>query len=79
MKNGSIEYPGLVGKVIKQVRFADDEEFTALVMEFTDNTHVCFRLHAPIALKMQPEIATLKNGNISSWRRLRSRPTGKCA
>ena len=38
---------------MRQVRFANDEEFTALVMEFEDNTLVSFRLKARIGLLME--------------------------
>jgi hypothetical protein len=79
MKNASVEYPELVGKVVKQVRFANDEEFVALVIEFKDNTHVSFHLESRIGLKMQPEIARLNDGNITAWKKLKSRSTGRFA
>jgi hypothetical protein len=79
MKNASVEYPELVGKVVKQVRFANDDEFTALVIEFNDETHVSFHLESKISLKMQPEISTLKGGNIAAWKKLKSRSTGRFA
>ena len=79
MKNASVEYPELVDKVVKQVRFANDKEFTALVIEFRDNTHVSFHLESKISLKMQPEIARLKGGNITAWKKLKSRSTGRFA
>jgi hypothetical protein len=69
-----IEYPELRGKIIKQVRFANDEEFTALVMEFEDNTLVSFRLKARIFLLMEPELSTLEDGDIVKWKRLKRRP-----
>lgn len=73
-KGEGIEYPELTGKIIRQVRFANDEEFTALVMEFEDNTLVSFRLKARIGLLMEPELSTLKDGDIVKWLRLKSRP-----
>jgi hypothetical protein len=79
MKNASIEYPELVGKVVKQVRFANDEEFTALVIEFKDDTHASFHLESKISLKMQSEISRLKGGNITAWKKLKSRSTGRFA
>ncbi len=72
-KGEGIEYPELRGKIIKQVRFANDE-FTALVMEFEDNTLVSFRLKARISLLMEPELSTLKDGDIVKWKRLKRRP-----
>jgi len=79
MKSGSVEYPALAGKVIKQVRFASDEEYTALAIEFKDDTHVSFRLQSRIELQMQPEIAKIKDGNITAWRKLKSRSTRRRA
>jgi hypothetical protein len=68
----SCEYPALKGKVVRQVRFANDEEFTVLVIEFEDNTHVSFRLKATIELSMEPEISTLRSGNIVNWKKLKA-------
>lgn len=73
-KPGSVEYPALKGKVVRQVRFANDEDFTALVIEFEDNTHASFRLKAAIDLLMEPEVSTLKGGNIVKWKKLEARP-----
>jgi len=68
-----LEYPSLKGKVIKQVRFTqEDEEFTAVVLEFDDDTHVSFALKANIALAMEPEISKLKNGDIVNWRKVKA-------
>ncbi len=72
-KAEGVEYPALRGKVVRQVRFANDEDFTALTMEFEDNTHVSFRLKTSIALSMEPELSTLKDGNIVGWKRLKTR------
>jgi hypothetical protein len=64
----------LSGKIIRQVRFANDEEFTALVMEFEDNTLLNFRSKARIALLMEPELSTLKYGDLVKWMRLKRHP-----
>lgn len=69
-----VEYPALKGKTIRQVRFAEeDEQFTALVLEFEDNTHVSFLLKTTITLAMEPEISSLKRGKIVNWRKLKPR------
>jgi hypothetical protein len=73
----SVEYPALKGKVVRQVRFTNDEDFTALVIEFKDNTLVSFRLKASIALSMEPELSSLKGGDIVSWRKLKTRSLRK--
>ena len=73
-KGETVEYPALKGKVVRQVRFADDEEFTALVIEFEDNTHVSFRMKGEIGLLMEPEISMLKRGNIVNWKKLKAQP-----
>ena len=70
----AIEYPALKGKIIRQVRFSNDEEFTAIVIEFEDDTITSFRLTASIALSMPPEIAILRAGNIVGWRKLKTCP-----
>ena len=73
-KNGqSVEYPALKGKVVKQARFSNDEDFTALVIEFKDSTLVSFRLKASIGLSMEPELSTAKDGDIVRWRKLKTR------
>lgn len=76
-KSQSVEYPTLKGKVVRQVRFTNDEDFTALVIEFKDNTLVSFRLKASIALSMEPELSSLKGGDIVSWRKLKTRSLRK--
>ena len=69
-----VEYPALRGKIIRQVRFAEeDEHFTALILEFEDNTHVSFLLRTTITLAMEPEISSLEGGNIVNWRKLKRR------
>ena len=77
-KAESVEYPALKGKIVKQVRFANDEDFTALIIEFDDNTHVSFRLKAAIDFLMEPEISTLKGGDIVSRKKLEAQSVKKC-
>jgi len=73
-KPANVEYPALKGKVVRQLRFANDEDFTVLVIEFEDNTHVSFRLKATIELSIKPEISTLRSGNIVNWKKLKAQP-----
>ena len=75
-KAEGVEYPTLKGKTVKQVRFSNDEEFCAIVIEFddNDNTLVSFRLKANIALSMEPELSITKGGNIINWKILKARP-----
>src|ERR1700749_3203266 len=61
---GELEYPSLIGKVIRQVRFANDEDHTALTIEFDDSTLVSFRFKASIAFSIDPELSTVRGGNI---------------
>ncbi|HWR14742.1 MAG TPA: hypothetical protein VN577_07925 [Terriglobales bacterium] len=69
-----VEYPALGGKVVQQVRFVNNEDYTALTIEFDDDTLVSFRFKASIALSAAPELSALKGGDIVSWKELRSRP-----
>jgi len=69
-----VEYPALTGKVIRQVRFVNDEDYTALTIEFDDSTLVSFRFKASIAFSIDPELSTVKGGNIVKWRELKTRP-----
>jgi hypothetical protein len=69
-----VEYPALTGKVIRQVRFVNDEDYTALTIEFDDSTLVSFRFKASIAFSIDPELSTVKGGNIVRWRELKTRP-----
>jgi hypothetical protein len=73
-KGEGTEYPGLRGKVIKQVRFVNDDNYTALNLEFEDNTLASFRLNAKISLALPPEIAKLKAGDLVGWKKLKTRP-----
>jgi hypothetical protein len=69
-----VEYPALKGKVISQVRFTNDDDFTALIVDFEDQTHVSFRFKADMTLSMEPEISILQVGNIVNWRELKAQP-----
>lgn len=71
-KGEGTEYPDLRGKVIKQVRFVNDDNYTALNLEFEDNTLASFRLTAKIALSLPPEIARLKDGDLVGWKKLKA-------
>lgn len=62
------------GKVIKQVKFVNDENYTALNLEFEDSTLASFRLNAKIALSLPPEIARVKGGNLVGWKKLKEHP-----
>lgn len=73
-KGEGTEYPDLRGKVIKEVRFANDENYTALNLEFEDNTLASFRLTSAIALSFPPEMAKLKGGDLVGWKKLKPRP-----
>ena len=73
-KGEGIEYPALSGKVIRQVRFVNDEDYTALTIEFDDDTLVSFPFKASISLSRHPELSSLKGGNIVSWKKLKTRP-----
>jgi len=68
-----VEYPALIGKVIRQVRFVN-EDYTALTIEFDDSTLVSFRFKASIAFSTDPELSTVRGGNIVRWRELKTRP-----
>lgn len=69
-----VEYPALIGKVIRQVRFVNDDDYTALSIDFDDSTLVSFRLKATIGFSIDPELSTVKGGNIVRWRQLKTRP-----
>lgn len=73
-KGEGTEYPDLKGKVIRQVRFINDGNYTALNLEFEDNTLASFRLGAMISLSLPPEIARVRSGNLVFWKKLRTRP-----
>ena len=74
---GAIEYPSLINKVVRQLRFANDEDYTALTIEFDDSTLVSFRFKASIAFSIDPELSTIKGGNIVRWKQLKTRPVIK--
>ena len=54
-----VEYPALIGKVISQVRFENNEDYTALTIDFDDSTLVSFRLKASIAFSSDREMSTV--------------------
>lgn len=69
-----VEYPALIGKVIRQVRFVNDDDYTALSIDFDDSTLVSFRFKATIGFSIDPELSTVKGGNIVRWGQLKTRP-----
>ena len=73
-KGEGTEYPDLRGKVVKQVRFVNDDNYTALNLEFEDNTLASFRLNAKIALSLPPEIAKVKDGDLVKWKKRKHNP-----
>ncbi len=72
-KGEGTEYPALKGKIIREVRFVNDDNYTALNLEFEDNTLASFRLKTSIALSLPPEIASLKGGDLVGWKKLKPR------
>jgi len=71
---GTVEYPELKGKIIEQVRYKNDPEFTALVIEFSDNTRASFRLRADVSFAMEPEMSgNDAAGDIANWKVLKTR------
>ena len=73
-KRGTVEYPELKGKVIKQVRYKNDPDFTVLVMEFNDNTRASFRLIADVSFALEPEMSgNDAAGDIANWKVLKTR------
>ena len=74
-RTGTVEYPELKGKVIEQVRYKNDPEFTALVIEFDDDTRASFRLRADVVFAMEPEMSgNDATGDIANWKVLKTRP-----
>ena len=67
----TIKYPTLVGKVVKEVTFSDDDHWTVLAIEFEDGTRASFRQEASIKF-YDPEIATVKEGDLTNHRKLQS-------
>jgi hypothetical protein len=70
-----VEYPALSGKVIRQVRFVNDEDYTAVTIEFDDDTLVSFRFRAKIGFLVDPELSRVKGGDIVNWTKLKTRPS----
>ncbi len=52
MRHKGMEYPELKGKTIRRVWFKDDDEFTALFLEFEDNTRARFDLRAAVTFAL---------------------------
>jgi hypothetical protein len=76
-RSEAVEYPALSGKVIRHVRFVNDDDYTGLTVEFDDSTLVSFRFKASITFSIGPELSTVKGGNIVQWRELKPRPVMK--
>ena len=73
-KRGTVEYPELKGKVIEQVRYKSDPDFTVLVIEFNDNTCASFRLRADVLFALEPEMSgNDAAGDIGNWTILKTR------
>ena len=73
-KPGTVEYPELKSKVIEQVRYKSDSDFTVLVIEFNDNTRASFRLRADVSFALEPEMSgNDAAGDISNWKILKTR------
>jgi hypothetical protein len=73
-KQGTVEYPELKGKVIEQVRYKSDPDFTVLVIEFNDNTCASFRLRADVSFALEPEMSgNDAAGDIATWKILKTR------
>lgn len=73
-ERASVEYPGLVTKVIKQVRFTNDDDYIALVMDFEDNSSATFNFRPTLTFAMEPEISVWDSGNMVRWKKLVTRP-----
>jgi len=73
-KRGTVEYPELKGKVIEQVRYKSDPDFTVLVIEFNDNRCASFRLRADVSFALEPEMSgNDAAGDIAHWKILKTR------
>ena len=73
-KRGTVEYPELKGKVIEQIRYKSDPDFTVLVIEFNDNTCASFRLRADVSFALEPEMSgNDAAGDIGNWKILKTR------
>ena len=73
-KRGTVEYPELKGKVIEQIRYKSDPDFTVLVIEFNDNTCASFRLRADVSFALEPEMSgNDAAGDIANWKILKTR------
>jgi hypothetical protein len=70
-----VEYPALSGKLIRQVRSVNDEDYTAVTIECDDDTLVSFRFRARIGFLVDPELSRVKDGDIVKWTKLKARPS----
>jgi hypothetical protein len=64
------EYRELEGKTILRVRWSNDLDWHDLSIDFTDQTHVSFRLD----LHEEGELSDFKRGNLTNSRHLVSIP-----
>jgi hypothetical protein len=72
MPHKGVEYSELKGKTVKRVWFKDDDEFTALFLEFEDNTRARFDLRAAVTFERAPEMCSIApNGDLTDWCDLR--------
>jgi len=58
---------------VRQVHFFNNEEYSALNIEFSDNSLVSFRFKGRIGFSIDPELSMLKGGNIVNWKKLKTR------
>ena len=73
MRHKGVEYPELKGKTVRRLWFKDDDEFTALFLEFEDNTRARFDLRAAVTFERAPEMCNIApNGDLTDWSDLRT-------
>jgi hypothetical protein len=73
MRHKGVEYPELKGKTVRRVWFKDDDEFTALFLEFEDNTRARFDLRAAVTFERAPEMCSIApNGDLTDWSDLKT-------
>lgn len=66
------EFRGLEGRVIRTVRWSNQEDFKCLTLTFADETIAMFRLRLTVDEEL--ELADFKDGNISNERSLTAIP-----
>ena len=65
--------PGVEREKVRRVWFKDDDEFTALFLEFEDDTRARFDLRAAVTFERAPEMCSIaSNGDLDDWRDLRT-------